>query len=695
MQKVTAPYNFVPLSSSVCKASDLDAALVSDPSQDKFIDSHVSGTIPFTLTCDTPMLIGAGGESDKYFLNAPGEDGKPVIPGSSLRGMVRNVMEIASFSRMGFVENQRIAVRDLSSTARLDYGNRLNGVEAGWLQIVQEGGKSLLKLIPCKSEQILHTDLDDVSAEFSGRIKTLANLNDANNRGAKQVENAFLEKCQSKQVKFGIDGNKAILDDTGQMGTLVFTGLPGALRGVSTKLREFIFHTNSQAMAVPEQTWKAFKEVHEFQEKPSQTWKWREQDFNNGIAIPVFWMADESGDVQHIGLAGMFPIASDNSIHQIIANTHADHCNEDILDLPTRIFGKVSNVETNDEGRASSLGFKTRVSFGWSQITSDFQTEKHSNIVASRPKPSFVPSYIRQRDFADDTGTTLLSWSKQTSNGEQTVKAQYRSYMNWKNQKEQIRGWKRYPVRPPLDLKEIPKGEGGSTSTLYPIVNKNSDLKFAGKIRYHNLHPIELGALVWALTWGADEELRHSLGMGKPFGWGRVNILLNSDFKNALVAFESAMESWAMRQKITGGWKASVQVRQLLAMANPKIGAAHQNGVLKQMVLSLNTQVNEFAKAKANLAVLPEYFQKGHAEPVHVGIRTSAKGYEALSQHKSGQKIPAPPPRQATAMKIGGTVYYFGEPVEILAINGSQVTIRYVDDSEGANEVVSRRDLTL
>ena len=49
---------------------------------------------------------------------------------------------------------------------------------------------------------------------------------------------------------------------------------------------------------------------------------------------------------------------------------------------------------------------------------------------------------------------------------------------------------------------------------------------FRGVIRYKNLHPDELGLLLWALRLEAG--CRQSLGMARPFGFGRMCITIDS-----------------------------------------------------------------------------------------------------------------------------------------------------------------------
>ena len=166
---VTAPYNFVPLSAQICTADDL--GLKSLPPQDQPETDALSGVIGFTLKCNTPLLVGDGGKDAKKFTRDP--DGKPIIPGSSLRGMLRNVLEIASFAGFArFVDDHRVGVRDLGS--RLDYpiSEKRNGAyapktRAGWLKL--SNGK--IELTKCEFGRIDHDDLNEFEKKFSDRSK--------------------------------------------------------------------------------------------------------------------------------------------------------------------------------------------------------------------------------------------------------------------------------------------------------------------------------------------------------------------------------------------------------------------------------------------------------------------------------------------------------------------------------------------
>ncbi len=120
---------------------------------------------------------------------------------------------------------------------------------------------------------------------------------------------------------------------------------------------------------------------------------------------------------------------------------------------------------------------------------------------------------------------------------------------------------------------------------------------FKGEIRFHNLHPVELGALLWALTFGeADNSARpyrHLLGRAKARGFGALEAHvalaistvvapvaaqpgspgLPADLAAYLACFESYMAS-----KLGIGPKRPFRelppVRNLRRLANAKIGDA-------------------------------------------------------------------------------------------------------------------------
>lgn len=643
MTNVKAPYNFVPLARHVCKACEL--GLTVPPSQDEPEDGALGGTIDMTLTCDTPVLVNWGPEREpgvKAFGRTP--DGSPAIPGSTLRGMVRGVLEIAGFGKMALADDARTSVRDLTPATRLDYGERVTVERAdgayeplsrgGWLTI---DGDTLV-LTTCEFARIEHDELSKISNNFKARVRENENISSAEiiqqefTGSPPEIpitQSLFVEKT-AQNHKHGLKNKKkpelghkylryrraTVAAPSGlsgafekKCGTLVFTGMPS-----KDKHMEFFFFgpAPSKVIPVPDEVWRGFLDVHERQEKVSDTWKWRKAALGRGEAIPVFYLTGDNGEISHLGLAMMFKLPADTPIGQMIENSSPDHRDPQVVDLAEAIFGRL------ESGKGKGDGWRGRVSFGWALAVAGTWREDETPTPATlaRPKPGYAPAYVRQRDFQSDKGTELLTVGTKTDREGRTtdIKANYRSYMAWDPSgkdpvKEEIRGWKRYPVRGQPHVPP-PTVEGDSVSRLRPLRPvPGRAITFTFRLRYHNLHPVELGALLWAALWGGGEELRHAVGMGRPFGWGRARVTaaLDETQRKAMGGFVEKMEAWARQKGIAGGWADSVQVRQLKAMADPRIGAIEQDaGRLASMTLIVG-QPNPFVEAKKAGTVLPEY----------------------------------------------------------------------------------------
>lgn len=87
-----APYNFVPFDS---------AAVIPAPAGES---RHWSGSIVCKLEALTPLLV--SGKQARASQDSPSEcrfmqaDGKKIIPGTSIKGMLRSLLEILTFSNM-------------------------------------------------------------------------------------------------------------------------------------------------------------------------------------------------------------------------------------------------------------------------------------------------------------------------------------------------------------------------------------------------------------------------------------------------------------------------------------------------------------------------------------------------------------------------------------------------------------------
>ncbi|HKJ21686.1 MAG TPA: hypothetical protein VKA13_01240, partial [Gammaproteobacteria bacterium] len=244
--------------------------------------------------------------------------------------------------------------------------------------------------------------------------------------------------------------------------------------------------------------------------------------------------------------------------------------------------------------------------------------------ILNGPKPTYYPTYIRQATGAD--GRRL----------------QGEAYTTYMDADAEIRGWKRYPARPDDQahvqrLGPDQQRNGKVQTRLHPLP---AGAQFRGALRFHNLRPFELGAVLWAMTWGGREGLRHGLGMGRPFGFGQVRIVLEPDehqdmrancadappptAAECMARFEQHMDA-AFRQACAAraGWADSEQITQLLAMADPDRAPGQQRDLVS---MTLQDPRNDFVDAKKAYAVLPEYVPFDGSPDAALFSRDAAQG---------------------------------------------------------------------
>lgn len=430
MATIKAPYNFVPFNKQVVSPHWIDQI-----SHDIPFDDGLSGKIEVTLKAETPIFVrdGVGQmqakenykddvQQNSHSFSQYG--GLYFIPGTSIKGMIRNVLEVLSFGRMeGKVNDHKYALRDLSGAMKDQYLKdfKPDKIYCGWLK--KKDDNSYLITDCGLPGRITQREIDrafatTISAYFS-------------TGGGFKPKNDFEKSAQKKYTLFSSnnlnqrftfereDANRKIfiVDSNGDHeGTLVFTGQPGFRQQKNGKWTghhlEFIFFKdNRKEHVVPEKVMEDFFFAYYEQDKTkwSEDWKvWRKK-LANGEEIPVFFHKD-GNDIKSIGLSYLYKLPYNNSVLDAI--TH--HQGSFKPDLSEAIFGHV--IKNN--------ALKGRVHIGHAFAThAEDDTERKE--VLSGPKASFYPTYMRQ---------------KVNNNG---IVGEYKTFMD---NGAEIAGWKRYPV---------------------------------------------------------------------------------------------------------------------------------------------------------------------------------------------------------------------------------------------------------
>lgn len=573
----------------------------------------ISGWIDLTITNKTPLFIRDSVDHETHYKTPKGAF---AIPGTSLRGMLRNVFEIASFSRIQFINEHRYSVRDLQNrdlytghmTEEVGAKTYQPTAQAGWLTRDSEGNWFIQ---PCDHWRVECTHQQsregraDLESTFGCRFaKRVVNVSDRYDElGPAGRDPVWFTGDTSAKPYVHSRRNKLVYkvvhtltkeQEKGQTkGWVILTGRP-----MERKHMDFVFAEPStgRSLRVRKEQMEDFRfihsdgaEQHSDTPKPNNArhfWERRDQDQNDEIpGIPVFYLLRE-GSLRSFGLAQMFKLAYDHSpaeLNRMYLNTADPTPSKP--DFAEVVFG---HTRTETDESAVVDGLRGRVTIE-TAVSDDAEEGKAFPAILGSPKASYYPAYIRQQ----------LSKSGK-------VNKRYKTYMN---SDAQIAGWKRYQQKP-FATPPVPTAEQKNvTVTLKPL---REGATFTTRMFIHNLRPEELGGLLWCLDFGGDSKCRHQLGMGRPFGMGGVQITMtgrklkhvvsgvtldDSEFEQVKQTFVSYMNDW-----FCGEWESSEQIRDLCALATP--GGGREEEFLDYMRIEPENEFT-YAKKKENMFALP------------------------------------------------------------------------------------------
>ena len=633
--KIRAPYNFVPLATRPLLVEDEQAALVS---HDVPLKDAICGVLDLQIIAETPIFVRGADDGQRFFRLPHGLKG---IPGTSIRGMLRTVVEVATFSKLVHVNEHRFGVRDLNNPdvyrkymAKADRKGLHPLVSAGWLSIEQgqyydEDGSPRWQIRPCNFAKVEYAKLEAHAAALGVQGYRPGDRQSSVNKYRVWGQAPLTAHCRvlirDRHGENGRVGDYGVVhellagaEDKTEEGRLVFTGQPNQYRPGAQKRRgsgnpkhhDFFFYgSQGQALEVPHECRRDFSfvhsnagEQHRLDDDPNEEWKYWLQRLRNGKEVPVFFLMEEREPqkLRAFGLAMMFRLAYRFSPKELFLR------GQDLkekgpwpADMAELIFGHVPPPQKHlREGARAPEALAGRVSIEAAVEAGGAKEGEPVKIVLGAPKASYYPSYVRQDRFSAGSAGQ-----------------RYKTYMD---ADARPRGWKFYQQRHKLAFPPPPVSDRVAT-TFTPL---KAGATFKTRIHVHNLRPAELGALLWALDFGGREECRHGLGLAKPFGYGGVKLkVIRADLRGTrstgkqqggLPAYAPVEDLEALRQhfvehmedSLGGVWYCSEQIQDLLALARPV--PEGQDERLRHMEISHDVYGNEFAGAKSmNLALAP------------------------------------------------------------------------------------------
>jgi len=572
---ITAPYNFVPLNEKVFFPSWSDAV-----SHDTPFEDGESGIINIKITTKSPLFI-RNHENESEFCNYNGEY---FIPATSLKGMVRNVTEIMSFSKMSFIDDTTYSLRDLKYDKYMEHFK--DSVQCGWFY--KEGDK--YKIEDCGTPYRLR--YDEIDRNFGIKFKQnfmKGTFQNASSPYKKAFEKYKLlnnltksQNIEDKTFTFAIDttdraGRKILrFEKEGSIkGQLVLTGHPSPRNEqgkISGKVYDFVFATkeNAKVYEVDKKVFENFKFAYfdgrDTQPKESPDWTYWKKKLQKGEKVPVFFHKNISG-VSSFGLSYLYKFPYKKSILEALLKSHQSL----EADLASTLFGYTQKIDDKQHS------LKGRVYFSHAKTSQKVKPLPTRYVLLGSPKASYYPIYLVQ-------------------NG-----GEYKTLMD---ESSVLAGWKRYPIHKNFTHKD--DGKSTQTTAMTPLPQ---DVVFHAQIKLHNMKKVEIGALLSALTFHDTPNTYHSLGMAKPYSYGKIKLEIDSlnglkhTREEYLRAFEACMDLEIFDGKIK--WHESVQIKNLLTMATEQNDAN-----LRYM------ELKDFAKEKNDKNYLLRYVNLNGVKPI-------------------------------------------------------------------------------
>lgn len=542
---IKAPFNFVPLSDKV-----FFPEWAKQISHDIPFEDGESGIIELKITAETPIFVRNGhckqdaeDQNDRYksFSN---EDGKYFIPATSVKGAIRNVLEIVSFGKMDKIANDRYSLRDLQLKKDYLHFFQNTNIHCGWMTL----NKNIITIEDHgEPRRISHKYLDEkLKTNFVELFRNSFLLKETYHRSPlyklELTRGIDLNSYTFNELPLNdanpVDKRRMVAFEGALKGSIVFSGQPSPrddLRGTG-KCYEFVFLDE----IVEKYTLNAEEKEGIFEDfcfvyKDSDEWHYWKNKLKAGECVPVFFALNGSKKLLHFGLSYLYKLPYNNRIKDCLPNIHK----ENKLDLSESIFGCVSSKYT----------LKGRVQFTHAYLEEGIALMEQDAYMAS-PKSSYYPIYIVQKG---ENGV-MNGWFKTMMSKDALLK-----------------GWKRYPVHHEVINPQIP--EIMNENNLSPFSPIQSGACFKCNICFHNLKKVEIGALIKALNYSKGGF--HSIGFAKPYGFGKVKIEISNlrDFrsKELKCSIEEYREAFVelMKSKIPE-YLNSPQLKELYAMGIPQ-----------------------------------------------------------------------------------------------------------------------------
>ena len=546
----TAPYNFIPLPAGVLPspldvsvhdilldAEDRYKKILSREEKKAFREAfrhfltegdHYSGTIDLEIENLTPLFI--GGNSDESETFAPA--GEKIIPGSELRGMVKNLVKMltcGSWKAGEDMVDRHLYYRCMMASNRDPQNKELCAMYTNYMT-TRYANKQVKKnarpgfLVKRRSRYVIYPLLEN-------KLHSIPIMS--------YMEKDGLDDKKVDKSKVRWDEKTAYI----QVGLLSTSNLRTKEQLDKSQGEErkkwgkqyYRFMSvadidKSKCYEVPPEIIAEYRD-----DKNRRGMDLIKQEPMEGVApkqingleeyqsiIPCFFFLEDDGKrVKSFGHGQSYRIPYDHSTMDLVD----EELKKDTIDFASAMFGRSGNT----------VSWASRISFDDAVQKKDMGILDEAKAHAlMQPNPTSFQLYLQQ-----DNKEKLNFWDSQG--------AKIRGYkLYWHNRDGH--DWRASET----EIKNLESDRGeNAVQLLKPIKPMKAGAKFKGHIRFWDLTKAELGALMKVFCMAEDgENIAYKIGMGKSIGLGSIRIsptLYLEDGSRYLKLFDE------------GGWHVSLQ----------------------------------------------------------------------------------------------------------------------------------------
>lgn len=449
------PYNFVPLNKKVLTTPIFNDGEIKDEYKNNlYYTDKLTGGIRLTIINESPLFIGSrkvkrdDGFSEILPFTIQSE---PAIPGSSIRGMLYALYEIASYSPMVNIEDLPVYFRSNKDSFKGERELRFG--------ILSQKDSPLIYDLAGKD--------DVINLDYLGYGEyTLINDSYLGMSSGEIMRKVHAFGVEKKEINFK---------------------------------QCHLIESNSVLRAV--QDYKNDSSRNEQVDKNlniinlSKTNEIKDNYGNSIMGCPI-WFTLEDDEVKSIGISKYHRVPAEKRSIDMLPSNHRKE------------FESRNNIKNKYEKNPYPLS-NTEILFGTS--------ETHSS------KLRFTDATSDNAKFAQEPLLLkpLLSPKIKSANLYLTAK---KGRPNWEDQEkdQELRGFKRYYHKSENYKNRYDDESSGNKSLQSFIRPIEPNCVFEGAIYFKNLSEVELGGLLFVIK--LQKDLRHSLGMGKPYGLGQIKL---------------------------------------------------------------------------------------------------------------------------------------------------------------------------